>query len=167
MNDQTTHPIDATRRTFCTHGCLSAAAVALGSLASACGGGGSSSSPTSPGGSGSTGSPLASANATVSGRTITVPVDGSPLATVGGAALLRTSLGNFLVARTGQDAFSALTAICTHENNVIANFTGSQFACTFHGSLYNTSGTVARGPATRALTSYPTSFASNVVSFTV
>jgi cytochrome b6-f complex iron-sulfur subunit len=164
VTDETTQPNDPTRRTFCTHGCLSAAAVALGALSSACGG---SSSPTSPGGSGSTGSPLATANATVSGRTITVPVDGSPLATVGGAALLRTSLGNFLIARTGQDAFSALTAVCTHENNVVANFTGSQFACTFHGSLYNTSGTVARGPATRALTSYPTTFASNVVSFTV
>jgi cytochrome b6-f complex iron-sulfur subunit len=166
VNDPITQPIAPTRRAFCTHGCLSAAAVALGALASACGGGGSG-TPTSPGGSGSTGSPLASANATVSGRTISVPLDGSPLATVGGAALLRTSLGNFLIARTGQDAFSALTATCTHESNVVANFTGSQFACTFHGSLYNTSGTVARGPATRALTSYPTTFASNIVSFTV
>lgn len=166
MNDQIMHPIDPTRRTFCTHGCLSAAAVALGALSSACGGGGGS-SPTSPGGSSDTGSPLASATATVSGRTISVPLDGSPLATVGGAALLRTSLGNFLIARTGQDAFSALTAVCTHESNVVANFTGSQFACTFHGSLYNTSGTVARGPATRALTSYPTSLAGNMVSFTV
>ena len=80
---------------------------------------------------------------------------------------MRTSLGNFLVARTGQDAFSALTATCTHESNVITNFTGSEFACTFHGSMFTVSGTVARGPATRALTSYPTTFANNVVSFTV
>ena len=156
---------DPSRRTFCSQGCLSAAAVALTSLSAACGGGGTSS--TSPGGSGTTGSALGSATANVNGRTITVPVDGSPLATVGGAALVRTSAGNFLVARTGQDAFTALTATCTHESNQITNFTGSQFACTFHGSLFNTSGTVARGPATRALTSYPTSFANNVVSFTV
>lgn len=165
MNEHITPPTHPTRRTFCTHGCLSAAAIALGAFSGACSGGGSN--PTGPGGSGSTGSPLASANATVSGRTISVPLDGSPLATVGGAALLRTSLGNFLIARTAPDAFSALTATCTHENNVVANFTGSQFACTFHGSLYNISGTVARGPATRALTSFPTTFASNVVSFTV
>ncbi len=165
MIDQPTTPLDSSRRTFCTHGCLSAAALALASLSGACGGGGNSS--TSPGGSGTTGNPLASATASVDARTVSVAVAGSPLATVGGAALLRTSLGNFLVARTGQDAFSALTATCTHESNVITNFTGSEFACTFHGSMFTVSGTVARGPATRALTSYPTTFTNNVVSFTV
>lgn len=165
MTDPLMPVVDHARRSFCTHGCLSAAAIALGTLTNACGGSGSS--PTSPGGSGDTGSPLASANATISGRTISVPVDGSPLSTVGGAAILRTPLGNFLIARTGQDTFSALTAVCTHELNTVANFTGSQFACTFHGSLYSTSGAVARGPATRPLTSYPTSFAGNVVSFNV
>jgi Rieske Fe-S protein len=134
-------------------------------LSTACGGSGSSS--TSPGGSGSTGTPLASAPSSLDGRTISVAITGSPLATVGGAALVRTSIGNYLVARTGQEAFSALTATCTHENNLIANFTGSEFACTFHGSLFTPTGSVARGPATRPLTSYPTTFANNVVSFTV
>jgi Rieske Fe-S protein len=103
----------------------------------------------------------------VSGRVVSVPIEGSPLAAVGGAALVRTSVGNYLVARTSQESFTALTAVCTHEQNQITNFTGSQFACTFHGSLFNTSGTVARGPATRPLTSYPTTFAGNTVSFTV
>ena len=167
MSDSASRPLDPTRRTFCTHGCLSAAAVALGAVSSACGGGSGGTSSTSPGGSGDTGSPLATANATVNGRAISVPIDGSPLTAVGSAAILRTPLGNFLIARTGQDTFSALTAVCTHEMNTVANFTGSQFACTFHGSLYNTSGTVARGPATRALTSYPTTFAGNVVTFNV
>ena len=74
--------------------------------------------------------------------------------------------GTILLARTGQDTFTALTAVCTHEANQITNFTGSQFACTFHGSLYTTSGSVARGPATRPLTSYPTTFAGNTVTFT-
>ena len=157
--------VDSSRRSFCTQGCLSAAAVALASLSAGCGGGGSDS--TSPGGSGSTGSPLGSATGNVSGRVVSVPIDGSPLATVGGAAVVRTSLGNYLLARTGQDTFTALTAVCTHEMNQITNFTGSQFACTFHGSLYTTSGSVARGPATRPLTSYPTTFAGNTVTFTV
>ena len=158
--------LDPSRRSFCTQGCLSAAAVALASLSSGCGGGGSDA--TSPGGGSSdTGSPLGSATGNVSGRVISVPVDGSPLATVGGAAVVRTALGNFLVARTGQDTFTALTAVCTHEMNQITNFTGGQFACTFHGSLYTTAGAVARGPATRPLTSYPTTFAGNTVTFTV
>ena len=157
--------IDPSRRSFCTHGCLSAAAVALGAFSAACGGGGSDS--TSPGGSGSTGSPLGSATGNVTGRVVSVPIDGSPLATVGGAAVVRTSLGNYLVARTAQESFTALTAVCTHEGNQVTNFTGSQFACTFHGSMFNTTGTVARGPATRPLTSYPTTFAGNTVTFTV
>ncbi|WP_239491091.1 Rieske 2Fe-2S domain-containing protein [Luteitalea sp. TBR-22] len=156
-------PTDPSRRAFCSLGCLSAAAT-LATLTAACGGGGSNS--TSPGGSGSTGSPLASATGTVNGRTVSVPLEGA-LATVGGAALVRTAIGNYLVARTGQDTATALTATCTHESNLITNFTGSQFACTFHGSLFTTSGSVARGPATRPLTSFPTTVAGNAVTFTV
>lgn len=154
---------DQSRRAFCTHSCLSAAALALAALSNgACGG-----SSTSPGGSGSTGSPLGSANSTVSGRTISVPLDGSPLTTVGSAATVRTSLGTYLVARTGQDAFTALSSTCTHESVPITDWTGSQYSCEAHGALFNTSGTVARGPATRALTSYPVSVANGVVTFSV
>ncbi|BCS31011.2 hypothetical protein TBR22_A02100 [Luteitalea sp. TBR-22] len=102
----------------------------------------------------------------MNGRTVSVPLEGA-LATVGGAALVRTAIGNYLVARTGQDTATALTATCTHESNLITNFTGSQFACTFHGSLFTTSGSVARGPATRPLTSFPTTVAGNAVTFTV
>jgi cytochrome b6-f complex iron-sulfur subunit len=166
MSDVTPLIDDPSRRAFCTYGCLSAAAATLATLTAGCGGGGGGTSSTSPGGSGSTGSALATASATVNGRTITVPLDG-PLAAVGGAALVRTTVGNFLVARTGQDTAAALTATCTHESNTITNFTGSQFACTFHGSLFTTSGSVARGPATRPLTSFPTTVASNTVTFTV
>ena len=157
--------LDPSRRSFCSHGCLSAAAVALAALSGACGGGGNST--TGPGGSGAVGSPLPTANASVSGRVVSVTVDGSPVANVGGAAILRTGLGNFLLARTAQDTFTALTAVCTHEANTVGNFTGSQFVCTFHGSQYNLSGTVAQGPATRPLTQYPTQFSGGVVSFTV
>ena len=41
---------------------------------------------------------------------------------VGGAALVRTSVRDFLVARTAQDAFTALTATCTHEACTITGF---------------------------------------------
>lgn len=158
-------PDQTSRRAFCTHSCLAAAAVALAALANdACGGGGSA---TSPGGSGSTGSALTTATATVAGRTISVVVDGSPLATVGSAAIVRTSAGTYLVARTGQEAFSALSSSCTHEGQSVSNWTGSQFGCPAHGALFTTSGSVARGPATRPLTSYPAVFANGVVTFSV
>ena len=110
---------------------------------------------------------LATTNASVAGRTISVPLDGSPLAAVGSAAIVRTALGNFLVARTAPETFTALTAVCTHEGNPVANFTGSQFVCPTHGSQFNLSGTVAQGPATRPLTTYPTTLAGGVVSFSV
>lgn len=165
MPEPTTLVPDPSRRAFCALGCLSAAAASLATLTAGCGGSGGGTSSTSPGGSGSTGSALATATASVNGRVVSVPLDG-PLATVGGAALVRTAIGTYLVARTGQDTATALTAICTHENNTITNFTGSQFACTFHGSLFTTGGSVARGPATRPLTSFPTTVASNTVTFT-
>ena len=168
LSDQTASLplVDSSRRTFCSHSCLSAAAVALAALSSACGGSSGTDS-TSPGGSGTAGSPLASATAAVNGRVVSVALEGSPLTTVGSAALVRTGLGNFLLARTGQETFAALSAACTHEGNLVTNFTGGQFVCTVHGSQFNVSGTVARGPATRALPTYPATLVNGVVSFTV
>lgn len=156
--------IDPSRRAFCSYGCLSAAA-ALSAL-TGCGGGGGGNGTTGPGGSPATGSPLATATAAVNGRTIAVTLDG-PLATVGGAAIARTSAGNFLLARTGAEAVTALTAACTHEGNTVTNFTGSQFVCPVHGSQFNVSGTVAQGPATRPLTSFPATVAAGIATFTV
>jgi cytochrome b6-f complex iron-sulfur subunit len=161
-NDLVPIAFDPSRRAFCSRGCLSAAA-ALTALAG-CGGGGNS--PTSPGGSPAAGSPLASATASVNGRTVAVTLDG-PLATVGGAAIARTAAGNFLVARTGAESVAALTAACTHEGNTVTNFTGSQFVCPVHGSQFNVSGAVAQGPATRPLATFPTTVAAGIATFTV
>ncbi len=160
---------DVSRREFCSQGCLSAAAVALGTLATGCGGssdGGSTPTGPSAGGSG-TGNPLATASATVSGRTVSVHVDGSPLAAPGGMAIVRTGVGNFLVARTGVDAYVALSAVCTHEGNTVSNANNGQFECPVHGSQFTVAGAVVRGPATRALTTYPVTFANGAVSFAV
>ena len=79
----------------------------------------------------------------------------------------RTGLGNVLLARTGQDTAVGLGAACTHEGNLVTNFTGAQIVCPVHRSQFNVSGTVARGPATRALPTYPATLASGVVSVTV
>ena len=155
-----------TRRQFCTRTCSAAAHVALGAaLASAlqgCGGGGAS--PTSPGGGGGTIESLPSVNGAVSGRTIAVTIDaGSPLAAAGGAALVRSTLGDFLVTRAAQDAFSALTAVCTHSSCTITGLSGQSFVCPCHGSRFDRSGGVVNGPAPTALRQFATQFASGVL----
>ena len=157
-----TIPVDSvkshTRREFCTCACHAVTLLAAGAL-SGCGSG-----PSAP----SNVPQLGSVASTVSGRTITINVDASPtLSSVGSAAIAQTSLGSFLVARTAQDAFTALTAICTHEQCTVTGFANSRYVCPCHGSQYTTSGAVANGPATRSLQQFPTTFANGVLTFTV
>jgi cytochrome b6-f complex iron-sulfur subunit len=153
-------PESQSRREFCADACRAASMLAAGALAG-CGG-----SPSSPSSSGAP--PLASATATVAGRVVSVNVDStSPLAAVGSAATVQTSLGTFLIARTAQDSFTALTATCTHEGCTVTGFADSRFVCPCHGSQYNTNGTVAVGPASRSLQQYPTQFANGLLTFTV
>ena len=92
----------------------------------------------------------------------------SAFAAVGSLAMVQTSLGLFLLARTAQDAFSALTSVCTHEACAInGGAAGNQFVCPCHGSRFSTSGAVVNGPASRPLQQYPTQFANSVLTFTV
>ena len=108
MSVNPTRPCQFSRREFCSQACQAVSIIALGSLAQNCGGGGN---PAGPSGGGGSVPPLTSVNASVANGVATVTVDGaSPLATVGGAALVHTSVRDLLVARTGQDAFTALTA---------------------------------------------------------
>ncbi len=154
-----------TRREFCNRTCSAAMLAALGGVTGvlqACGGGGS---PTSPGGSATA---LPTVAGSVAGRTVTVAVDtGSPLAAAGSSALVRSSLGDFLVARTSQDAFSALSSVCTHEGNEITAYSGQIFVCPAHGAQFDSSGRVVAGPARSALRSYPAQFAGNVLTINV
>lgn len=143
-----------TRRAFCVQ---AVSIVALGALIEACGGG----SPTAPSGSVPA---LPIVGATASGGTVSIPIDASsPLASVGGAALVETSAGSFLVARTSQDGFTALTAICTHQTCTITGFAGQEFVCPCHGSRFGTNGAVLNGPAARPLRSFATQFAGGVL----
>jgi cytochrome b6-f complex iron-sulfur subunit len=115
----------------------------------------------------STAPPLPSVSGSVSGRTVSLTVDaGSPLAAVGSAAIVPTSLGSFLVARLGQDTFNVFTAVCTHEACTITGFSNGQFACPCHGSRYTTSGTVASGPAPRSLQQFTSQFSNSTLTFT-
>ena len=145
-----------TRREFCAHTCRATLLIALGGVIPACGG---SRSPTSP--SSAPLLPVINASGVSGGVAVTID-SGSALATTGGAAQVRSSAGVFLVARTGQDTFSAMNATCTHEACEISGF-DSAFVCPCHGSRFNTSGRVLNGPATRALTLLTTTFANGVL----
>jgi hypothetical protein len=92
---------EQTRRQFCTRTCSAAALAALGgaiaSTFQGCGGGGSS-SPTAPGGVGGSSALLPTVDGAVAGGAIVLTIDaGSPLASAGGLALVRSSAGNVLV----------------------------------------------------------------------
>jgi cytochrome b6-f complex iron-sulfur subunit len=80
--------------------------------------------------------------------------------------LVRTSIGDFLVAHTAQNSFVALNAICTHETCTITGFGNQNYVCPCHGSTFDVNGRVLSGPASVALRQYPTQFASGVVTIT-
>jgi Rieske Fe-S protein len=138
--------------------------VALGSVLQSCGGGGSA----GPDGGGTTAPPLTVVNGTVIPGAVTVGVEGgSPLGSVGAAALVRSTVGDFLVARTAQDSFTALTAICTHEACTITGFRSPTYVCPCHGSQYSTAGQVLSGPATRSLRTFTTQLTGTTLTITV
>ena len=144
------------RRDFCTH---ALSFVAVGTLLESCGG-----SPTSPSGL----SALPTISSGVTNNTVTLVVDAaSPLASVGSAALVRTSSGNVLVARTAQDTFNAMTAVCTHAACTVERFQSGTFECPCHGSQYNTSGAVVKVPAAVSLRRFTTAFAGNVLTISL
>jgi nitrite reductase/ring-hydroxylating ferredoxin subunit len=152
-----------TRRQFCSRTCSTAALAALGgvlvSVLEGCGGG----SPTSASGGGSVAS-LPTVAGTASGSTIQVTIDaGSPLAAVGSVALVRSAAGNVLVAHTAQDAFTALSASCTHQGCGITGYADQVFVCPCHGARFDASGRVLSGPAPTALRQYQAQLAGNVL----
>ena len=153
---------EQTRREFFTSSSQVASAAAVMAFLQGCGGGGGGANP-----SGSSPSVVAlpTIAATVANSTIALPIDtSSPLAAVGGAALILTSNARFLVARTAQDAFVAFTATCTHQTCTITGYANPRFVCPCHGSTFDASGRPVSGPAPSPLQQYETSFSGNVLS---
>lgn len=153
-----------TRREFCLCACKTGSLLALtasfGHLFTACTENAGPEFDPFPG--------LPTVQGTRSGSTVTVNiVSDSPLATVGNAALVEYTGGALLVARVSQDSFTALTRVCTHQGTLINQYTNQVYQCPNHGSQFNTSGQVVRGPAIAPLSSFPTQYANNVLTITV
>jgi Rieske Fe-S protein len=146
------------RRRFCA-GCMMASGATLATLVSGCGG-----SPTSPGGNPSTLSVLPGQFAN---SRVQVPTAGSPLTDAGGAVLVESIAGVFLVSRTNENTFSAIDAVCTHEGCTITGADDSIYVCPCHGSRYDRSGRVVAGPARASLRQYATTFADGVLTISL
>jgi Rieske Fe-S protein len=136
-----------------------ASGATIATIFSACGG-----SPTSPSG---TASPLGVVPGRFAGTSVQVPVAGSPLADVGGAALIESTAGVFLVSHTNQNAFTAIDAVCTHESCTVTGSDGSAYVCPCHGSRYSRTGQVLAGPAKASLRQFPTTFADGVLTIAI
>jgi cytochrome b6-f complex iron-sulfur subunit len=145
------------RRAFCVHTCQFVSLAAVGAAIEACGG-----SPSSP--SGSSAPALPTINGASSSGGVAVTIDASsPLAAAGGAALVQSPSASFLVSRGSANDFTALTALCTHEQCTVSGFQNSRYVCPCHGSQYSLTGAVLQGPAPRPLQQFQTAFANNVL----
>lgn len=98
---------------------------------------------------------------------VQVTIAGSALDSVGGAALVESTAGVFLLARMNATTFSAVDAICSHESCTITGIDDTTYVCPCHGSRYNRSGQVVAGPARASLRQFPTTFADGVVTIAV
>jgi Rieske Fe-S protein len=99
----------------------------------------------------------------LTGSVVQVATAGSPLTEVGGAALVESTAGLFLLSRSSASTFTAIDAVCTHEGCTITNADGAVYVCPCHGSRYSRNGQVLAGPARAALRQYAAAFADPVV----
>jgi cytochrome b6-f complex iron-sulfur subunit len=74
---------------------------------------------------------------------------------------------SFLVARTGAETFSALTATCTHEACTVTGFQSPNYVCPCHGSRYSLTGVVLNGPAPFSLAQFQTGFEDDTLTIRV
>ncbi len=146
------------RRQFCSGACQAVSGAALATILPGCGGG--SGSPTSPSGSAT---PLGMSSGRYTGTGVNVETAGTALSGVGGAVLVDSIAGVFLVARSAEATFTAIDAVCSHQSCTITGADGLTYVCPCHGSRYDRNGRVLGGPATAALRQFPTTFAGGVV----
>ena len=148
---------DLSRRRFCAGACHAASGIALASMASACKGGDSPTSPDNPGVT------LGVSQGRFTNGNVDVTVAGTALNNVGGAVLVESVAGVFLVSRTADTTFNAIDAVCSHQSCTVTNADGDIYVCPCHGSRYDRSGRVVQGPATASLRRYNSSFSNGTL----
>ena len=135
----------------------------MAGLAVGCGG--MSSSPTGPSNPGA--APLGVVPGRFAGTQVQVPVAGSALADVGGAVLVESVAGMFLLSRTSAGTFTAIDGTCSHESCTITGAAGNTYVCPCHGSRYDRTGKVLQGPAKASLRQFGTTLADGVVTISI
>jgi cytochrome b6-f complex iron-sulfur subunit len=149
------------RRRFCARACQAVSGATLATAFAGCGGG---DSPTSPS---SRAVDLAVVTGRFSGSIVDVEIAGTALTGVGGAVLVQSVAGVFLLARTGDTTYSAIDAICSHESCTVTGTDGAVYVCPCHGSRYDRNGRVLQGPASAALRRFSTTFTAGVVTISL
>jgi cytochrome b6-f complex iron-sulfur subunit len=67
-----------------------------------------------------------------------------------------------IVARTNDDAWLAVSSVCTHEGTTIAyRVSSNDFKCPRHDAEFTSAGAVKKGPATSPLKKYNVTFSAN------
>jgi Rieske Fe-S protein len=116
----------------------------VGALAAACGGGAEPAPPPRRSPSGTP--PVAAGSAgTALGPAADVPVGGGTVYEALEVVVTQPAAGQFL----------GFSAVCTHTGCIVNRVAESTIQCPCHGSRYHLDGTVAAGPAPRALQARP------------
>ena len=78
-----------------------------------------------------------------------IPLGKAAAVPVGGGTVFAAT--KVVVTQPQAGSYIGLSAICTHQGCVVQNVSGGTINCPCHGSRYHLDGTVAKGPAPRAL----------------
>jgi Rieske Fe-S protein len=69
---------------------------------------------------------------------------------------------NIAIIKESNVEYKSFVMICTHADNML-RFTGKEFSCSLHGSIFDINGRVKRGPAEKSLIALNTIMESNAL----
>ncbi|EIM76465.1 Rieske (2Fe-2S) iron-sulfur domain-containing protein [Nitritalea halalkaliphila LW7] len=104
---------------------------------------------------------------TITANGLTIDISRVPaLQSAGGWAVI--SQRDVIVINLGNDTFSTVTAVCTHQGcNNRWSFNSDTLRCACHGSEFSSTGALRGGPARSDLRSFQNSFAEGILTITL